>query len=169
MTLFDGRIDEVGEDSCAGLVLETVPQVMATIKGEMRRHRPAETTVPQFRAMIFLQRHDGASLSDVAAFLGLTLSTVSKLVEGLVQRGFVTRAPNTADRRRIVLRLTATGDATLTAARRQAAAGMARLLAGLAADERPVVQRAMEILQRIVGRRHDSITTKGHGDATGTR
>ena len=78
-------------DECARQILEIVPMVMRAIRTEIRSHRGSELSVPQFRVLIFLNRHEGASLSDIAEHLGLTLPSTSKMIDGLVARNMVTR------------------------------------------------------------------------------
>ena len=56
-----------------------------------------------------LNRNQGASLSEVAEHVGLTLPSVSKMVDGLVTRGLLTRATDPGDRRRLTLSLTPAG------------------------------------------------------------
>ena len=58
---------------CAAHLLEIVPAVMRTIRGQMRSHSAAELSVVQFRALAFLNRRAGASLSDLAEHIGLSL------------------------------------------------------------------------------------------------
>ena len=43
-------------------VLEVVPTVMRFIRTQMRSHRSLDLSVPQFRALVFIERTDGASL-----------------------------------------------------------------------------------------------------------
>lgn len=140
----------ISNDRVAALVLEAVPLVMRRIRAEMRAHR-AGLSVPQFRALGYLHRHPGASLSDVAEHLGLANASTSKLIDGLVQRKLVTRHTATSDRRRLTLTLTAKGNALLTSARQATQRGLAQTLSRLPADERPVVTRAMEQLLYIFG------------------
>jgi DNA-binding MarR family transcriptional regulator len=90
-------------DECARQVLETVPLVMRTVRAEMRRHRAADLSVPQFRTLTFLSRQAGASLSQVAEHIGLTLPSMSSLVEGLVERKLILRNTHSVDRRRVTL------------------------------------------------------------------
>ena len=78
-------------DVCAQEILEVVPAVMLAIRAELRRHRTADLSVPQFRTLAFIDRQADASLSDVAEHIGLTLPSMSKIVDGLVTRKFVTR------------------------------------------------------------------------------
>ncbi len=51
----------------------------------------------------------GASLEAVVRFMGVTKQAVSQSVELLVERGYLERGRDPADRRRVTLRLTARG------------------------------------------------------------
>lgn len=130
-------------------VLETVPSIMRAIRAEMRAHRAADLSVPQFRALAFLNRHPGASLSELADHIGLSLPSASKLMDGLVARKLATREMHAGDRRRITLVLTARGRATLEAARRSTQSRLAERLSALSGTERAAVVRAMHILRPI--------------------
>ena len=136
-------------DACAQEVLEIVPAVMRTIRAEMRRHRTADLSVPQFRTLAFIDRNVDASLSDVAEHIGLTLPSLSKIVDGLVARKFVTRQTHRADRRRMTLALTARGQTALRTTREATRACLAEDLAALTDRERETVAQAMEILRPV--------------------
>ena len=134
-------------DQCAREVLETVPLVMRTVRAEMRRHRTADLSVPQFRTLNFLNRQAGASLSQVAEHIGLTLPSMSLLVEGLVERKLILRNTCAADRRRITLTLTARGQSVLEAAHGATQAALAEKLAALSAKDQVIVVQAMQALR----------------------
>jgi DNA-binding MarR family transcriptional regulator len=134
-------------DECARQVLETVPLVMRTVRAEMRRHRAADLSVPQFRTLTFLSRQAGASLSQVAEHIGLTLPSMSSLVEGLVERKLILRNPHSVDRRRVTLTLTARGQSVLEAAHGATQAALAEKLAALSAQDRTIVVQAMLALR----------------------
>jgi DNA-binding MarR family transcriptional regulator len=57
-------------------------------------------SVPQFRALGFVHRHAGSSLSEVADHIGLTLPAMSRLIDGLVELQLMRRQSQSADRRR---------------------------------------------------------------------
>lgn len=116
---------------CALEVMETVPTVMRFIRGEMRRQGAIDLSVPQFRTLTFLNRHPGASLSDLAEHLGVTRATASATVERLVRRGLVNRADDPQERRRLVLTLTVDGCEHLQQAREAARSSVAGMLAEL--------------------------------------
>ncbi len=145
---YESNLALVG-DECAALVLDIIPRVMRTVRGTMRKFRPAELTETQFRTLAILQRHTGASLSVVADHLVLTLPSASKLVDGLVKRGFVARAISAQDRRRAILMLTELGLATLDMAYREATSRVVLVLAELSEEERAHVSQGLRALQRV--------------------
>jgi DNA-binding MarR family transcriptional regulator len=113
----------------------------------MRAQRQHDLSVPQFRTLAFLSRNPGSSLSAVAEHIGLTLPTMSVLVEGLVGRGLVDRTPDARDRRRVLLALTESGAALHAAAREGAAAWLAVLLAPLGEPDRTAIVHALGVLR----------------------
>lgn len=136
-------------EACASELLEVIPLVFRTIRSEMRRRRGSDLSIPQFRALIFLKRQPGASLSELAEYLGLTSATSCRMIDDLVERGLVSRAASTVDRRRVALHTTARGDEVLSAARQGTLQQLARLLEPLPPDERAQITRAMEQLRQI--------------------
>ncbi len=142
---YESDMDELSED--AALVMDTVLLIMRTIRSEMRRRRPSDLSVAQFRTLAFLNRYAGASLSDVADHVGLSLPSMSKLIDGLVARGYVVRKVSSADRRRVTLALTAAGRSTLQAVHQETQARLAELLATLSPIERAAVAQAMQALR----------------------
>jgi DNA-binding MarR family transcriptional regulator len=134
-------------DVCAQEVLDVVPVVMRTIRAELRRHRAADLSVPQFRTLAFIDRNAAVSLSDVAEYIGLTLPSLSKIVDGLVTRKLVTRQTHPTDRRRMALTLTARGQMALQSSRAATRACLAEDLAALSERQRETIVQAMEILR----------------------
>ena len=103
----------VSTEECARAILDVTPLIMRSIRNEMRSNRSPDLTVPQFRTLIYIRNHASASLTDVSEHLGLTLSSTSKLVDGLVRRLLVERSDAPQDRRRMIIKLTASGNASL--------------------------------------------------------
>src|SRR5512143_2479701 len=136
-------------DACAQEVLEVVPIVMRTIRAELRRHRAADLSIPQFRTLAFIDRNTDASLSDVAEHIGLTLPSMSKIVDGLVTRKLVTRQTAPDDRRRMTLALTARGQTALQTSRAATRACLAEDLATLSDRQRETIVQAMQILRPV--------------------
>ncbi len=129
--------------------LEVVPTVMRSIRAQLRTHRSADISVPQFRAMGYIDRNDGASLSELAGYIGLTLPSMSKLIDGLVSRKLVTRVAHSQDRRRICLSLTPLGREELRASYRLTERYLVDKLSGLDDDDLRTIGRAMQVLKSL--------------------
>lgn len=134
-------------NECAREVLEVVPLLMQVIRRHMRSQRGPGLSVPQFRTLAYLQRHPGAALSDVAEHLGLTLPSMSKLIDGLVGQDLVTREVSAADRRYVTLILTPLGQTTFQSARQATQVQLAQLLAALSEAEQATIIQAMQTLR----------------------
>lgn len=138
---------ETNLEQSAELVMETVQMVTRMVRREMRKHRPSELSMPQFRTLGVVRRHPDASLSTVAVHLGLTNASASKLIDSLVKQGLITRVDSPEDRRMVVLNLTDVGTAALADARKAVLGRLAEMLASLDEPDRQAVLRAMEVLR----------------------
>src|SRR5438045_2776750 len=116
---------------CAGSLLTVMPEVMWFVRRQMGRQRSKTLSVPQFRTLAMLKRFRAATLSAVAENLGASLPTASRMISGLVAKGFVTRKDSSDDRREVKIHITARGRAALEAALEATQAAMAQQLAGL--------------------------------------
>ena len=136
-------------DTCAHELMDTAPQIIQAIRVEMRRGRGSDISIPQFRTLAFIQRNPDSSLSNLAEHLGLTLPSVSKLVDGLVKQKLVIRQESTADRRRLTLVLTQAGASIVNSARASAQANLAKKLDHLSYDELETIYQTMKLLRPI--------------------
>jgi DNA-binding MarR family transcriptional regulator len=109
--------------------------IMRAMRAEVRRRRLPELSLPQFRALAFVGRNEGAALSDVAAFLGLGLPSASKLIDGLVDAKFVIREIAPGDRRRVQLGLSMAGHAKYNVMVKQARNFLAGKVAHFSEDQ----------------------------------
>ena len=134
---------------CAAAIMEVIPVVMRHIRMEMRSQRMPSLSVPQLRALIYLYRNEGTSLSEVADHVGLELPSMSKAIDVLVGRGLVIRRVSTADRRYASLRLSARGRTELIRARRTTEAHLAEALNVLSPAQQAGIVEALENLRRV--------------------
>jgi len=137
------------EEEAACQLLEVVPILAREIRSEMRNRSSPDLTVPQFRALNFVNRKVGCSLFEVADHLGLTAPSTCRLIDGLISRGMMTREDCQADRRRLRLTVTQRGQNILEASRQGTLAHLAEKLSNITIDEREVVIKAMKTLQSI--------------------
>jgi len=128
-------------------VLEITLLVTRLVTPEVRRLRPKQLSLSHIRALGFLDANPDADLSAVADYVGLTLPSMSTLVDGLVRRGLVARLAAPHDRRRLRLRLTKAGKGALRTALAAAQAVLETRFADLPPGERALVHRAMTRLR----------------------
>jgi DNA-binding MarR family transcriptional regulator len=147
---FEVATDRAGD--LATLLMDIAPAITRIIRDERRKQRGIDLSIPQFRTLGRLDREPGSSLNDIADFLGLTPPAASRLVDGLVARGLVTRSLDPGDRRRLMLRVTPAGATLLDQASAAARAHLADLLSALTPDEQARVAEALAQLAPIVRR-----------------
>ena len=136
-------------DTCAQELMDTAPQIVQAIRVEMRRARDLNISVPQFRTLRYIQRNPDSSLSSLAEYLGLTLPSASKLVDGLAKQKLVTRKASIIDRRQLTLVLTPTGSSIVDSAIECARTNLAEKLRHLSNDELGMISQAMQLLRPI--------------------
>lgn len=133
----------------AALLMDVIPMIMRYIRMEMRSRRMRGLSIPQFRTLVFLDRHEGASLSEVANNIGLTLPSASKIIDALVTRKLVIRTALPGDRRYSSLKLTKLGRATLIQARHGTEASLSEKIAALPSARQAMIVETMQALGSI--------------------
>ena len=154
-------------DSCAALLLDTAPRVLRAVRMAIAAIEAPALTIPQFRALHFIQDHPGASLSATADFLGLTLPSTSKLVDQLVRRGMLARVDAPDDRRRMTLRITAKGDALLKNAQALVRQHLAVMLNRLGSAELTALHSTLGMLQESFPSHHGPAATAEPAEGNG--
>ena len=137
-------------DICSRELMDTAPQIIQVIRVEMRRGRGSDISIPQFRSLTFIQRNPDSSLSTLAEHLGLTLPSVSKLIDGLVKQKLVNRQASVVDRRRLTLVLTQAGASIVNSSRADAQANLAQKLSCLSEEELGTISKAMQLLRPVL-------------------
>jgi DNA-binding MarR family transcriptional regulator len=134
---------------CASQVLDVVPAVMRCIHSEVRQQKSTCLTIPQIRALAFLQSNAGASLAGLAEYLGITSASASTTIDRLVQKEFVTRTTDPKLRRQVILNLTIAGEEHLQKVRQTTCDRIADRLAQLPADRLASLINGLEELSQI--------------------
>lgn len=134
----------------ADAVLDASLLVTRLVRAEARRSHPAGLSLSEFRALACLDAYRDSTLTELAEYLGVQLPTASKLADGLVRRGEITRREDAEDRRRNRLALTPAGQARLALAMGVVREHLGQRLAGLAAADQEVILRAMQLLEPLV-------------------
>src|SRR4051812_35623690 len=124
-------------DTDVRAVLDNLRRIVQALRVGTKHPGRAALGTAQLFALEQIARHPGASINDVADLTFTHQSSVSVVVQRLVERGLVVRGPPTADRRRSQLEVTAAGRRILRTAPDIV---QQRLIAGIAA--RPPRERA---------------------------
>ncbi len=133
----------------AALVIDNVPQLMRLLRTKLRERRSGRLSMAQFRTLAFVDANRGASLSEAADHIGLSLPAMSRLVESLVNQKMLSRTAHGADRRRICLGLTPAGKRDLEEAYRHAESYFAGKFAELNGEERTRLADSIGTLTRL--------------------
>ena len=159
-----------GGSGTASVIMDVIPLVMGRIRVEMRSRRTPGLSILQFRALIYLFRHENVSLSQLAEYIGLQLPSTSKLIDALVERKLVVRRESMVDRRRMCLKLSTTGLAELKRTRQSAETRLAGLLAVLTPEQQSGISASLTTLRSLFASQNipeENTGYKGSGGANG--
>jgi len=135
---------------CAAGLFSTIDVIMRSARPDHKNGGPQGLSVHQFRALMTIHHHDGASISQIAEHLGASISSASKTVNALVERGLINRTTDSNDRRKLALALTEDGETLMAEARRRILANLAERLSPLSRNECAIVNLAMDTVRSAV-------------------
>jgi DNA-binding MarR family transcriptional regulator len=135
---------------------DAIEAVIAGYEGLLRSlaqlHAPEfleiAVTMPQAKLLYLLGASGDLHMSELVARLGVSLSTVSGLVDKIVDQGLASRREDPADRRQVVVGLTERGTAFIDHFRDLNAVQMRDLLGRIGDDELASVRHALAALAR---------------------
>jgi DNA-binding MarR family transcriptional regulator len=120
---------------------------------EVRRGEAAGTPgASRLSALAALASLGSLSLAQLAAADQVRAPTMSRLVDGLVRDGLVTRETVPTNRRAVRIAITPEGAALLSRERKRRVQRLADRLERLGESEQRAVQRGVELLGRVSGR-----------------
>lgn len=146
-------------------LLEVVPLVNRTIRAEIRAHRIAELSAPQFRVLGYVKQGVRVSLTDIAEYMGLTPPSMSTMVDGLVARGLVDRERDEVDRRKVGIVITARGEEIWSSTWRTVCASIEKRLRDLGEGERQELLGAFEVLRLLFSHAEEGVLPASGGRA----
>jgi DNA-binding MarR family transcriptional regulator len=118
------------------MLLYLVKQVELAVRSHLDNLlRPGGLTAAQYTALTVLERHADLSSAQLARNSFVTAQSMADMITALEGRGLIERHRDQADRRRLVVALTAAGREQLDLYRHEVAALETRMLAGLGGDE----------------------------------
>ena len=138
----------------AARLLELYPRIFFACHARHRRDPRTRRRISAHQGSILdhLDDVEPTTLSGLARHMGVTASTMSLSVDRLERLGYVTRARDRSDRRRVLLRLTAAGVRVKEAQSVLEPDRVRGLLAQLAPAERAAGLRGLELLAQAAER-----------------
>ena len=115
-------------------------------------------SLPQFRVLAFLSEGEWAA-SKVAEWLAVSRPSLTSLVDGLVEQGWVERREHPNDRRTVLHFLTDAGRTRLAEATELLSEGLDGLLEHLDDDERARAEDGLALLQTAMHRHYEAMVT----------
>jgi DNA-binding MarR family transcriptional regulator len=123
---------ETGPAGREPMLLYLVKQVELAIRSRLDDiFRPAGLTALQYTALTVLERHEDMSAAQLARHSFVTAQSMADMIAALQARGLIERHRDRADRRRLVVALTADGRALLDRYRDTVSDLEGRMLTGL--------------------------------------
>jgi DNA-binding MarR family transcriptional regulator len=143
---YDGRVDPEREAAIERVIVAYEEMMVRLSTTHAREFLEVGVTMSQAKVLYLVQAAPGLRMSDLSARLGVSLSTVSGVVDRLVDQGLLARRDDPADRRHVVLRITDPGATQLELFRELNAGQVRTLLARVSAADLTIVERAIAIL-----------------------
>ena len=138
-------------EKLAATFLEVIPRAMREIRVELWSHRSHDLSVPQFRVLANVSQGSKTN-KELAEAIGVNVTSMSRMVQYLTDRGLIEKSAGLEDRREIHVRLSKAGQAAFEAIRAKTRQGLATRLEGLTTAEKKVLQEGFNILSRTLAR-----------------
>jgi DNA-binding MarR family transcriptional regulator len=124
--------------------------VVARTARRLRQEAGTDLSPSQTSALAAVERHGPLTPSELAACERIQRPTATRVLARLEEAGLVARAADPTDRRSSLVSLTAEGRALLEDLRTRKDVYLARRLETLEAEELAVLERAADILERVL-------------------
>lgn len=126
--------------------VEVIPRSMWSIRYGMREAAGKDLSVPQFRVMATLWQRSRTN-GELAEQMGVSVPAMSRMVDGLVEAGYVIRVPQDHDRRQVKLELSLAGRRTFRRIQKHTHELFVSRFSGLNAGQRQGLQDGLSVLE----------------------
>ena len=116
----------------------------------MRQEAGTEMRPSRASALVTAELHGPLTPSELAEIEGVKRPTATRILRGLEGEGLIERTPDPKDGRSALISITPEGRERLRRLRRRKNAYLARRMRGLGRDEVESLERAAEILERLL-------------------
>jgi DNA-binding MarR family transcriptional regulator len=117
------------------------------------RNQRAETSLSlgQIATLGSLDRHGPMTPGELASHERVQPPSMTRILANLEVAGLVTRVPHATDRRQVVMDVSPAGKAMLRDDRRRRDAWLAQRMRDLSSDEREILRKAADVLDKLAG------------------
>ncbi len=137
---------ESARNELAAQLVEYLERTYAGMRSEASEQRSeAELTLPQLRTLMMLSQGP-QRMGSIAQHLSSSLSSVTSMIDRLVDKGLVDRVSSTEDRRVVTCQLTVSGQEEIGRFWSIGRIGMTRIADYLSAEELCTVVEAIKLL-----------------------
>ncbi|WP_028266555.1 MarR family winged helix-turn-helix transcriptional regulator [Arthrobacter sp. MA-N2] len=133
------------------LAIELRTAVMRTSR-RLRIEASGDVLTPGQYTVLAHLRSGSQTLRQLAEREHVQAPSMTRIVNSLTDKGFVSRSADPVDGRQIQIRITSAGEEVLEEARSQRTAWLAQRVAGLSEEERRTLSQAAHILQEMSAR-----------------
>ncbi len=139
------------QDQAIDRFWEAVPPLWNFVRSHLRATATEkfDITVEQFHVLRYVRRGKDC-MSELAAAKNISRPAISQVVDVLVNKGLLTRAQSTHDRRYVELALTQAGNALLDTVFKETRGWMKEQMHTLSAEELETIARAMEAMKKMM-------------------
>jgi len=149
---YDGRVDSARETVIARIVATVEAMMHSVASAHAPEFLEVGVTMSQAKLLYLVQAAPGLRMSDLSARLGVSLSTVSGVVDRLVDHGLLNRRDDPADRRHVVLRMTDAGTTQLQLIRELNEGQIRTLVSCIDVADLAVIGQALDLLAAAASR-----------------
>jgi DNA-binding MarR family transcriptional regulator len=151
----DVMAEHAADEAAVGAVLSASRSLIAVATRSLGA-AAEETSIAQYRALVVLASRGPQRLVDLAAALDVAPSTAGRMCDRLVRKGLVRRHRARADRRSVLVSVTAAGREVVDQATARRRELIADVLRKLPADQQREVARALAAFAAAAGEVPDS-------------
>ncbi|MBC7812168.1 MAG: MarR family transcriptional regulator [Burkholderiales bacterium] len=146
-------------DTLSEELVKAFPMLGRQIAAHLRATGDEETTLMQVGVLNQIKERS-TTASELAKMRRVSLQSVSVLVQGMVERGWIIRAPDPTDRRQFLLQITPEGVAKADTTHNQIVGFLMELLADVTEEEIAAAQIFLPALRRMLTQ-HMAIDSQG--------
>lgn len=139
------------EQTCAELIIQDLPSLVCYLKQNFCDPDLKGLTLQQHRVLATLIDIP-RSTTELADELGVSLPAISRMIQHLVDSGWVKKETSREDKRQVVLSLTKQGVQTIRQSREHSVQKLVPKLTELSNDQKQTVIKAFEILNTLASK-----------------